>query len=289
MHVFNDLSLTVTLPHGESVEMAYRAWGDASAARHIIFVHGLTRNGRDFDRLAGVLALQDAFVLCPDMPGRGRSGWLAEAESYNYASYLACLQALMAQHPAKTWDYVGTSMGGILGMMLAATPNMHIRKLVLNDIGEKIPAAGMRRIAAYASKPQHFAQWEDGLEYLKTTFASFGLKTDEDWSEFAHISLRPVEPEGWTLAYDPLLTHPLAAYLDGDLAMLDIDLSTFWHAVKCPTLLLRGEISDILPSDIARKMAVEPHCTLVSIPDCGHAPALMAEDQIVLIADWLRS
>jgi pimeloyl-ACP methyl ester carboxylesterase len=289
MAAFSDLTMQVMLPGGVSFPLAYRAWGKADAKRSIMMVHGLTRNGRDFDRLAAHMAEQGAFVLCPDMPGRGKSGWLDDAALYSYETYILALHALMVQHPAAEWEWVGTSMGGILGMMMAAAPYGLIGSLVLNDIGEKVPANGMRRIAAYASKPPQFASMEEGEAYLRATFASFGLQSDEEWREFSAISLQPLASGGFALAYDPLLTKPLADYLDADKDMQDIDLSMFWSEVRCPVLLLRGEHSDILPQPVAAAMGARHNCKFITIPDCGHAPALMDSAQIQLVSEWLNA
>lgn len=281
----SDSRLTIHLPEGGETELAYRAWGEPDHPRLILMVHGLTRNGRDFDQLAAEMA-KDAFVLCPDMPGRGRSPALTDAGLYNYAVYLACLAQLAGKYPRARIQWVGTSMGGILGMMSAAGNPGWVQSLVLNDVGFRIPAAGMRRIAAYASKPQLFADRAAAMTYLRSTFASFGFTSDEEWTAFADISLA-ASGTGFTLSYDPALTQPLADYLGTDAAKDDIDLSAFWAKVTCPTLLLRGALSDILPRDVANEMTRNSHCELVEIPNVGHAPGLVSAPQIATVRDWL--
>ncbi len=283
----SDSELKITLPDGSETLLAYRAWGEPDHPRLVLMVHGLTRNGRDFDALAAEVA-KNAFVLCPDMPGRGRSPALKDAALYNYPTYLGGLAQLMALHPRAQIQWVGTSMGGILGMMSAAGNPAWVKDLVLNDVGARVPAAGMRRIAAYASRPQNFADQAAGLAYLRATFGSFGFVSDAEWQAFADISLVIGGQGGFTLNYDPALTASLAEYLKTDAAKEDIDLTAFWEKVSCPTLLLRGAMSDILPRMVAEEMARKPHCELVEIPDTGHAPGLVSAEQVALVSGWLN-
>ncbi len=282
----SDETIHVAYEGGET-PLAYRAWGTPDHPRLVLMVHGLTRNGRDFDALAAEVA-KDAFVLCPDMPGRGRSPALTDAAHYSYVTYLGALAQLMQRFPRPRIQWVGTSMGGILGMMSAAAQSTWVQSMVLNDIGARIPAEGMRRIAAYASKPQVFANEAAGLAYLQNTFASFGFTEAAEWKSFAEISLEPAPEGGFRLNYDPALTQTLAAYLGTEAAREDIDLRAFWAQVRCPTLLLRGAQSDILPRAVAEEMAASPHCELIEFPNTGHAPALVSPAQVGLVSEWLN-
>jgi pimeloyl-ACP methyl ester carboxylesterase len=269
-------------PHG-FYRMAYVEWPGGQAARPIVCVHGLTRNGRDFDRLAAALAA-DACVVCPDMPGRGRSDWLDAAEAYAYPTYLAAVAALLARLDVAEIDWVGTSMGGIIGMLLAALPGTPIRRMVLNDIGPLIPAAGVRRLASYVGTDPSFAD-VDALEAdLRRIAAPFGPLAPEDWRHLARVSTR-VRPDGTVgYAYDPRIGDALR---QGELK--DVDLWATWDAIKVPTLVLRGAESDLLRHEDALAMTERgPRARLVELPGIGHAPALMAPDQIALVRDFLR-
>ena len=263
--------------------MAFVEWPGAQATRTIVCVHGLTRNGRDFDRLAAALAAE-ARVVCPDMPGRGKSDWLDTAEAYAYPTYLAAVGALVARLDVAEIDWVGTSMGGIIGMFLAALPGTPIRRMVLNDIGPLIPAAGLRRLGAYVGADPSFADL-DALEAdLRRIAAPFGPLASEDWHHLARISARR-RPDG-TLgyAYDPKIGD---AFREGE--PKDVDLWATWDAIKVPTLVLRGADSDLLRHEDALAMTGRgPRARLVELLGIGHAPALMAPDQIALVRDFLR-
>lgn len=269
-------------PHG-FYRMAYSEWPGPAGRRPIVCVHGLTRNGRDFDRLAAALAA-DAPVFCPDMPGRGRSEWLERAEDYAYPTYLAATAAMLARLDATEVDWVGTSMGGIMGMMLASLPGTPIRRLVLNDIGPLIPAAGVERLGTYVGSDPVFADAAALETDLRRIAAPFGQLSDEDWRHLARISTR-VRPDGnLGYAYDPRI----GAVFKGEIK--DVDLWPQYEAIKAPTLVLRGGNSDLLPGDVAQAMTGRgPRAKLVEFPGIGHAPALMAADQIALVRQFLSA
>ncbi len=267
-------------PHG-FFRMAYVEW-PGPERRPVVCVHGLTRNGRDFDRLAAALAA-GASVFCPDMPGRGRSQWLDRAEDYAYPTYISACAALLARLGADEVDWVGTSMGGIVGMFLAALPGTPIRRLVLNDIGAFIPADGLRRLATYVGTDPSFAGASSLEADLRRVAAPFGPLSDADWRHLARISTR-LKPDG-TLgyAYDPLIG---AALRQGE--PKDVDLWATYDAIRVPTLVLRGADSDILRAADARAMTERgPRARLVEFAGMGHAPALMAEDQIAHVRAFL--
>jgi len=269
-------------PHGFH-RIAYTEWGEPSAPRTLICVHGLTRNGRDFDRLAAALA-ERWHVICPDVAGRGRSDWLPVA-GYNNAQYLADMNALIARVGAKEVDWLGTSMGGLLGMQLAAQPNTPIRRLVVNDIGPYIPKAALERIADYVGQDPRFATLEELEAYLRRVHAPFGPMSDQDWRHLALQGYRRLEGGGFGLAYDPAIGQAFRAN-----GLKDVDLWSVWDAIRCPVLVLHGAESDLLLSDTAAEMGRRgPRAKIVDIPGVGHAPALVAETMIALVRDWLSA
>jgi pimeloyl-ACP methyl ester carboxylesterase len=269
-------------PHGFH-RIAYTEWGEPSAPRTLICVHGLTRNGRDFDRLAAALA-ERWHVICPDVAGRGRSDWLPVA-AYNNAQYLADMNALIARVGAKEVDWLGTSMGGLLGMQLAAQPNTPIRRLVLNDIGPYIPKAALDRIADYVGQDPHFATLEELEAYLRRVHAPFGPMSDQDWRHLALQGYRRLEGGGFGLAYDPAIGQAFRAN-----GLKDVDLWPVWDAIRCPVLVLHGAESDLLLADTAAEMQRHgPPAKVVDIPGVGHAPALVAENTIAMVRDWLSA
>lgn len=262
----------------------YVEWGEADNPDVLFCVHGLTRNGRDFDRLARVLAA-DYRVICPDVVGRGASDWLAHKLDYGYPQYLTDLVALIARSGAGQIDWLGTSMGGLVGLMLAAQPNTPIRRLVLNDVGPLIPKESLERIAAYVGAPQVFDTREDFERYARVIWAPFGLTSDGEWQDLLAHSGRRLDDGRWAFNYDPGIAEPFR-----QMAMADVDLWPLWDLVRCPTLLLRGETSDVLPRSVAREMTTRgPQAQLVEFANCGHAPALMNAEQIGAVRDWLAA
>jgi len=269
-------------PHGFH-KVAYTEWGDAANPRAVICVHGLTRNSRDFDALAAALSAEYR-VACPDLPGRGRSHWLPVAADYKAPTYLADMVAMIARLGVDEVDWVGTSLGGILGIMLAAQPNSPIRKLVVNDVGAYIAKATLERIKGYVGTDPHFATLEAVETYLREVYAPFGALTDAQWRQLAHHGARADAAHGgWRLHYDPDLAATFKESFDADL-----DLWPLWERISCPVLILRGADSDVLPIDIAEKMLTcGPAAELIEFPGCGHAPALMDARQIEVVCEWL--
>jgi pimeloyl-ACP methyl ester carboxylesterase len=272
-------------------EMAYVEWGDPANPRILLCVHGLTRNGRDFDVLAAALQ-EDYRVVCPDVVGRGKSDWLTDPAQYQPMQYAADMRALIAQLGADQVDWVGTSMGGIIGMVMAVTPRAPsaqagsdnpIRRLVLNDVGPFIAKAALDRIGAYVGKPPTFDDVAGVETYLRRVHAAFGDLTDAQWAQMAAHGARQVD-DGWTLGYDPRIADAFAGIVE------NADMWGVWDAISCPTLALRGESSDLLLPETATEMTVRgPKADLVTIPGCGHAPALMDDAQIKLIQEWLAA
>lgn len=269
-------------PHG-FYRMAYVEWGEARG-RTTVCVHGLTRNGRDFDALAAALA-DDGHVVCPDMPGRGKSAFLAQAEDYSYPTYLGAIAALLARLDAAEIDWIGTSMGGIIGMLLAALPGSPIRRLVLNDVGAVIAAEGLKRLGTYVGRDPSFADMAALEAALRRIAAPFGPLSDEAWHHLAQHSARRRDDGTLGWAYDPRIGEVFRA---GELH--DIDLWAQWDAIKVPTLVLRGADSDILRHEDAVAMTARgPRARLVELPGVGHAPALAAPDQIAVVREFLRA
>jgi len=264
----------------------YTDWGNPAAESIVICVHGLTRNCRDFDFLAQAL-LPEFRVVCPDVAGRGQSDWLHAKEDYAYPQYCADMTALIARVTAggkpRRICWVGTSMGGIIGMLLASRPKSPIAKLVLNDVGIHIPRAALERIGSFVGKDPRFKTLEELEAMMRIVSAPFGPLTEAQWRHLSTTGAKQHEDGSWGMRYDPGIGVP---FQKGPLA--DVDLSQFWDNIACPTLLLRGANSDLLLKDTALAMTQRgPRPRLVEFEGVGHAPMLMAEDQIKVVRDFL--
>jgi pimeloyl-ACP methyl ester carboxylesterase len=263
--------------------LTYYEWGDAANPRVLICVHGLTRNGRDFDELAHALS-GEYRVLCPDMPGRGKSEWLTHKEDYSYPVYCADMAALIARSGAQTVDWVGTSMGGLIGMLLAAQPKSPIRKLVMNDVGPFIPKASLERLSTYVGKPVAHDSFESFEQYIRTISATFGPLTDAQWRHLTETTARKNDDGRWGTNYDSAIAQPFT----GPIA--DVVLWPFWDQIKAPTLVLRGRDSDLLLRETARDMTLRgPKAKLVEFDGIGHAPMLMEQSQIAVVREFLAN
>jgi pimeloyl-ACP methyl ester carboxylesterase len=263
--------------------IAYREWGDPRNRDVLVCVHGLTRSGRDFDELARALCAQWR-VICPDVAGRGDSDRLADAKLYTWAQYVADMVTLIARLDVEAVDWLGTSMGGFVGMALAAQPGTPVRKLVLNDAGPVIGKDSLERIAAYVGQARSFATLEDAEKYVRAIAAPFGPHSDAQWRFLTETWVRRNDDGSWRPHYDTRIAEAYRA------TMPDKDLE-IWHvydAVRCPTLLVRGEHSDV----VSRQTAVEmmrrgPKAKVAEIRGVGHAPTLLQPDQIALVRDFL--
>jgi pimeloyl-ACP methyl ester carboxylesterase len=262
--------------------IAYSEWPGPAGAPTLVCVHGLTRNGRDFDGLAA--ALSDRYrVICPDMPGRGRSEWLQNPTEYAFPLYLADCAALIARLDVESLDWIGTSMGAMIGMSLAAQRDTPIRRLVLNDAGAFVAKEGLTRIGQYVGADPTFETIEAMEREVRRISAPFGPLTDAQWRKLTQDSLRERPAGGYGFAYDPHLGDAFKSA-----PVQDVDLWTLWDAVRCPTLLLRGESSDVLPRYVAQAMTRRgPKPKLVEFAGVGHAPALVSDDQIAAVRDFL--
>lgn len=278
-------SVRVLRPEGFK-RMAYAEWGAAGASATVVCVHGLTRNGRDFDALAEVLAADgDRRVLCPDVLGRGGSDWLADKTGYAYPHYMADMAALLARGGGDQVDWIGTSMGGLIGLFLAATPGTPIRRLVINDIGPLVPAEGLMRIGTYVGEDTLFPDLASAAERIRQRTATYGAVPEERWEALVRHSIRPdPEGKGYRLGYDPAIALAFQAVQPDQ----PIDLWTLWDRISIPVLVIRGAESDLLPSDVAAEMQRRgPGCQVVEVPGVGHAPWLMTPDQIAPITEFL--
>ncbi len=268
-------------PHGFH-RMAYWEWPGPSGARALICVHGLTRNGRDFDKFAQ--AMSDRYrVICPDVVGRGKSDWLSHAGDYDYPLYRTDLTALIARLDVEELDWVGTSMGGLLGMQVAAQPGSPIRRLLINDVGPLVAKEGLQRIASYVGKDPSFGDLVELEAHLRVVAAPFGPLSDAQWRHLATHSARR-KPDGRLgLAYDPRIGDVFR-----DKQAEDLDFWEDYDAIRCPTLVLRGAQSDVLRRSDAEAMTRRgPKAKLIEFAGIGHAPMLMADEQISVVRDFL--
>ena len=268
-------------PHGFH-RVAYRDWGHPASSRVVVCVHGLTRNGRDFDSLA--TALSDRFrVICPDMPGRGDSEWLPDSNDYTFPTYLTALTAVLAHADVGEVAWVGTSMGGLLGMILAAQRASPITRLVVNDIGPAIEAAALLRIAGYVGLDPVFESFAALEAHVREVSAPFGPLTDAQWMALASSTAKQTTDGRWHLKYDPGIAAPFrsAASSGGDLWAV-------WDVIRCPTLVLHGIESDLLSAATAAAMRTRgPKPRLVEFAGVGHAPMLLSPEQIDPVVAFL--
>lgn len=277
-----------TLNSTGPARIVYSDWGPADG-RIIICVHGLTGNGRDFDYLAPALVQDGYRVICPDMPGRGRSDFCANPLDYTHAQYAQDILALYA-HLGITADsridWLGVSMGGLIGMRVAALPGSPIKRMILNDIGPEVPQAALDFINAVVSQLYRFATMDEFEKRLRETRGlSWGPVTDDQWKHMAKTSVRRLPDGILTYAYDPAIQQGFGKEPIGE-----VDLWTCWDSLDIPVLALRGANSLLFTQDIADKMmARSANMTFETIPDAGHVPSLMAPEQIDLIRRWLAS
>jgi pimeloyl-ACP methyl ester carboxylesterase len=264
------------------IELGYVDWGRPDADRVVVCVHGLTRNARDFDALAQTLAERDMRVIAIDVVGRGRSSWLTDPKDYVMPNYVGHLSRFLALKGLDQVYWVGTSMGGIIGMGLAVGENSPIARLVLNDIGPFVPREALVQIQTYLGLDLVFASMDELEQHLRTVHSGFGRLEDDQWRHLAEHGSRQNE-NGWRLSYDPAIRTAYA-----DLTAEDIDLWPIWDLIACPTFVLRGADSMLLTADTTAEMQRRgPKATIITVPGAGHAPALMSPNQIETISRWL--
>jgi len=263
--------------------VSYVEWGDPANDRVLVCVHGLTRCARDFDALAGALAGRYR-VVCPDMPGRGESDWLANPMDYATPTYVNSVVTLIARLRAESIDWVGTSMGGLIGMGLASLAQTPIRRMVLNEAGPVVAGVALNRIGTYVGKAPSFPTFEAAVQYVRTVSVFFGPHSDAEWHFLTEHYVRP-QPDGTFRAhYDPKIAVPFDAGSPHE----DLELWPVWEAVKCPTLVLRGGLSDLLSREaVGRMKTTGPRAEAVELRGIGHAPTLLHADQIAIVRDFL--
>ncbi len=266
--------------------MAYVEWGDPGNPRVLVCVHGLTRCGRDFDFLAQAMA--DRYrVVCPDVVGRGRSDWLRDKSLYALPQYCADMATLLAQLGAESVHWVGTSMGGLIGMALACQPETPIARLVLNDVGPVVTGVSLQRIGDYLGSAPRFADIRQAEAFVRSVCASFGALSDEQWRHLTVHVTRASPDGGMEFAYDPGLAQPFREMWLAS-GGKDVELWPLYDGISCPTLLLRGALSDLLTHETALQMGARgPRARLVEVPAVGHVPPLMDAAQVAPILEFL--
>jgi pimeloyl-ACP methyl ester carboxylesterase len=274
--------------------MAYWEWNRTGDPRHpdvVVCVHGLSRQGRDFDVLAEELSLH-ARVICPDVVGRGESDWLQDPMGYQVPLYAADMLALLAhvhaQAPMRQLDWVGTSMGGLIGMALAGQPGLPlpvaIRRLVLNDVGPAIEWSALERIGQYLGKSLHFADAQQAADALRLISEGFGPHSDQQWLRLTQPMLRPAADGGVVLHYDPRIAVPMGQMTQEMAQAGEALLWQLYDQITARVLLVRGAQSDLLTAATARAMAQRgPGVHCVEFEGVGHAPTFVAAGQVALL------
>ncbi|UOD51608.1 alpha/beta hydrolase [Orrella daihaiensis] len=288
--------------------MAYYEWGDPDNSDLLLCVHGLTRTGRDFDVLAEHLSKRFR-VVCPDVVGRGLSDWLVQPLSYAVPQYAADMVALVARLQPKTLCWVGTSMGGLIALSYAALvahakdpdralpparrnatigePVIPISRLVLNDVGPRIEASSLTRIGQYLSEPTSFETFEQAVQYMRQTAASFGPHSDVQWEMLTRHYFVPFNGR-WVKHYDPAIAVAFAAVTQDLITQGEMMLWQAYQCVRAPTLIMHGEQSDLLLTDTVQAMlAANPQAQAHTVKGVGHAPSLIVQDQIEVVSEFL--
>jgi pimeloyl-ACP methyl ester carboxylesterase len=294
-----------SLGNGSFHRIAYTDWGDTANPHVVLCVHGLARNSRDFDFLAASLA-DECRVVCMDVAGRGESEWLDNKSHYTFSTYqndaAAMLARATAPAPARWFrknsskprlDWIGTSMGGLIGMFLAAKRGSPIRRLVLNDVGALIPWGALFRMKGYVGHGVQFPSLERVEANLREVCAPFGPLTDAQWRHLAEHSAKREADGSYVMRYDPAIARGMHGHMDAEFplgpdVLRGIDLWNVWGKVACPTLVLRGAESDVLRPNILKEMKErKPEMESVEFAGVGHAPALMSADQISAVKRFL--
>ena len=265
--------------------IAYLEWGAADNPQVLVCVHGLTRCARDFDTLARAMA--DRYrVICPDVAGRGDSDWLANPMLYGIPQYVADMVTLIARLDVEQVHWVGTSMGALIGMGLAAQKGTPVAKLVVNDAGPVVAKVALERIASYVGKWPPLPSVEAAEQLVRAVSAPFGPHTDAEWRFLTEVVLRKNADGGYRFHYDPKIAEPFKK----DMPEGDMELWPVWDAIRCPTLAIRGAQSDLLSKATAQQMTQRgPNAKLVELAGVGHAPTLMHADQVAIVREFLLS
>jgi pimeloyl-ACP methyl ester carboxylesterase len=263
--------------------IAYLEWGDPRNRDVLVCVHGLTRVARDFDVLARALCSRFR-VVCPDMAGRGDSDRLADPMLYGIPQYVSDTVALIARLDVEALSWLGTSMGGLIGMALAGQPGSPVKRLLLNDAGPVVSKVALERIGSYLGRAPAFASVEEAEVYVRAVAAPFGRHSDAEWRFLTEIWLRKGEDGAYRAHYDPRIAEPFRASMPEK----DMELWPLYDAIRCPTLVIRGAESDLLSRKTTQEMARRgPKARVVEIAEVGHAPTLMHSDQISIVREFL--
>jgi Predicted hydrolases or acyltransferases (alpha/beta hydrolase superfamily) len=279
--------------------MAWWQWGDPAAGHVVACVHGLARQGRDFDVLAqALLARADhpVRVVCPDLPGRGRSDWLKDPMNYQIPLYAADMLALLGQlhgqAPLRALDWLGTSMGGLIGVAICGSPDaplpVPVRKLVLNDVGPVIQWQALQRIGSYLGNTGRFESVQQAADALWAISTGFGPHTPEQWLDLSRPMLKPLPEGGFTLHYDPAIAVPFREVTEQSAAQGEAALWRLYDNIRAQTLITRGASSDLLAQETALAMTQRgPKARLVEFEGVGHAPMFVAADQVEAAVSFL--
>jgi pimeloyl-ACP methyl ester carboxylesterase len=270
-------------PDGRTHTIRWCEWGDPENPKVLLCAHGLSRNGRDFDYLARKACVQYR-VICPDYPGRGISDALENPVYYNNAQYLSDSLAILSVIKFEILDWLGTSMGGLVGMALAASDNNPVRKIVLNDVGPFISGQALAVIGDYLTDTPAFSSLRQAESYFRQVYASFGKLDDEHYLHFVEHGVKPSSSgNGFVLNNDPEI---IARFISNK--PVDHHLWDIWDRISIPTLILRGQYSGLLlPQTVEQMKFRHALAQSVEIPGCAHAPSLMTESQIEIVNNWL--
>jgi pimeloyl-ACP methyl ester carboxylesterase len=268
-------------------KIAYTDWGPPDAETTVVCVHGLTRQARDFDYLASALAALGYRVVCPDLAGRGRSDWLPSMLDYVFPQYCADMATLLATLGSKKIHWIGTSLGGLIGMVLAGMSASPVSALVVNDIGPDVPTSAVARVGfRIAGDPRSFASIEEAERYNRKTFAACGALTDEQWRHFTVHALRHDEAAN---RYIPVM-DPKVGTAYGWLWYYQMTLWQYWEKINVPILAIRGAQSDFVPERLLREMKRRaPQMTSHEVAGAGHMPMLMSAEEIGVISTFLSN
>ncbi len=266
----------------------YLEWGDAEQFKHqetLLCVHGLTRNARDFDYFAERMCTKYR-VVCPDVVGRGDSDHITTPDGYNYLQYNSDMNALIARLGVTEINWIGTSMGGIIGMVLASVAQSPIRRLVVNDIGPEVSREALMSIAEYIGRSEEFASVDEVEALLRSIYKEFAPMSDADWAHMAKYSCCRTNHGTFRLKVDSRVGE---AFRDS-ISYFNVDMWETWERITCPVLILRGRESSFLSEETATRMLARgPETTLVEFDDTGHTPTLRNEEQVAVISDWLEN
>lgn len=267
----------------EGKQIAYHQWGQDNS-KVLLCLHGLTRHARDFDEVAKA-GLEDYHIICPDMLGRGDSDWATQPEEYNLQSYCRDTLAILEHLQILTVSLLGTSMGGLMGMLLAASPNaLTINALILNDVGPYVPRSALKTILEKGlASPRSFETYSAASTYLQNHYRGFGALAPEHWDHLVQHQFRLDHKGTYHQHYDANILNWYELPPD------DVDLWEIYHSITCPILVLRGQDSPVLIRDTAQQLEQTPRAQVIEFPECGHAPPLMEQGQIDVVFEFLRT